>query len=117
MIRYVCFKRHLSEYIPQTKVLAEMIGKFAGGAFVLLLTVQLAQAQTCLQPIPPFVPKNPADIREYSDILRRDMEAYFTDVEQYFRCQDTQRAQVFDEARLAGEAYALVLDIPQGKAE
>lgn len=65
-----------------------MIGKFAGGAFVLLLTVQLAQAQTCLQPIPPFVPKNPADIREYSDILRRDMEAYFTDVEQYFRCQD-----------------------------
>lgn len=90
-----------------------MTGKFVGGALALLLTVQVTQAQACLQPIPPFVPINPADIREYSDLLRRDMEAYFTDVERYFRCQDAQRAQVFNEARLASEAYALVLEMTE----
>ena len=112
-MRYECFKRHLSENTPQTKVVEAMTGKFVGGALALLLTVQVTQAQACLQPIPPFVPINPADIREYSDLLRRDMEAYFTDVERYFRCQDAQRAQVFNEARLASEAYALVLEMTE----
>ena len=94
-----------------------MSGKFVGGVLALLLTVQVTQAQACLQPIPPFVPINPADIREYSDLLRRDMEAYLANVERYFRCQDAQRAQVFIEARLASEAYALVLDVSRSKGE
>lgn len=90
-----------------------MAGKFAGGALVVLFTLQMTQAQACLQPIPPFVPTDSADIREYSDLLRRDMEAYFAGVERYFRCQDAQRAEVFEEARLASETYARVLEVTE----
>lgn len=88
-----------------------MTGKFVGGALALLLTVQVTQAEACLRPISPFVPTDPEDVREYSDLLRRDIEAYFADVERYFRCQDAQRAEVFAEVRRASEAFGRVLDV------
>ena len=88
-----------------------MIGKFAGVLLAWLFVAQVALTQTCLPPVPPFVPVEPQNIRVYADLLSRDMEAYFGDVERYFRCQDAQRAEVFEEARLAGESYERVLDI------
>ncbi|MDE2634104.1 MAG: hypothetical protein OSA82_13430 [Paracoccaceae bacterium] len=88
-----------------------MIGKFVGALLGWLLVAQVALAQTCLPPVPPFVPADPEDIRVYADLLRRDMEAYFGDAERYFRCQDIQRSEVFDEVKQASEAYSWVLDI------
>lgn len=73
-----------------------MRGKVVGCVVVCLLAGHAVKAQNCLRPIPPYVPENPANIREDSDLLRRDMEAYFADVEQYFRCQDAQQAEVFE---------------------
>jgi hypothetical protein len=85
-----------------------MIGKFVGALLGWLLVAQVALAQACLPPVAPFVPADPEDIRGYADLLRRDMETYFSDVERYFRCQDAQRSEVFDEVRLASEAYGRV---------
>ena len=56
------------------------------------------------------MPADPEDIRVYADLLRRDMEAYFGDVERHFRCQDVQRSEVFEEVKQASETYSRVLD-------
>lgn len=51
------------------------------------------------------------DVRAYADLLKRDAETYFDDVEQYFRCQDEERREVFGQAREVSEYYARVLEI------
>lgn len=88
-----------------------MIGKIVGVILGWFLVAQAVLAQTCLPPVPPFVPADPEDIRVYADLLRRDMEAYFGDAERYFRCQDIQRSEVFDEVKQASEAYENILKI------
>ena len=82
-----------------------MIGKIVGVILGWFLVAQAVLAQTCLPPAPPFVPADLESIRIYADLLRRDMETYFGDAESYFRCQDVQRSEVFEEVRLASEAY------------
>lgn len=49
------------------------------------------------------MPTNTDEVQEYADLLRREAETYFTDVERYFRCLDQQRREVFDQARVASE--------------
>ncbi len=68
-------------------------------------------AGSCLPPVPPWMPTDPDDVRAYADLLRRDAEAYFAEVEQYFRCQDQERREVFEQAREVSEGYARVLEI------
>ena len=65
----------------------------------------------CLPPIPPFLPTNTDDVRAYADLLRRDAEAYFVDVERYLRCLDQERREIFEQAREVSEDYARVLEI------
>jgi hypothetical protein len=99
------------EYVPQTKVVEVMRGKIVGYVLACLLVAQAAVAQSCLRPIPPYVPERVDDIRSYSDLLRRDMEAYFADLQRYFRCIDTERSEVFIEAGWVTEEYGRMLDI------
>jgi hypothetical protein len=68
-------------------------------------------AGNCLPPIAPFMPTDADDVRAFSGLLRRDAETYFDDVEQYFRCQDDERREVFEQAREASENYACVLEV------
>ncbi len=70
-----------------------------------------AIAGTCLPPTPPLMPTNADDVWAYADLLRRDAETYFTNVERYFRCLDQQRREVFEQARAASEDYARVMEI------
>ncbi|AUR12199.1 hypothetical protein PhaeoP48_02221 [Phaeobacter inhibens] len=70
----------------------------------------VAFAGSCLPPAPLWMPTDPDDVRAYADLLRRDAETYFTDVERYFRCLDQQRRKVFLQAREATEEYARVLE-------
>lgn len=84
---------------------------------VCLLVGQAADAQSCLRPVPPYVPKRAEDIRAYSDLLKQDMEAYFDDVQRYFRCIDTERGEVFAEAGRVTEEYERVLDIVNDNSE
>ena len=51
------------------------------------------------------------DVGAYADLLRRDVEAYFDDAEQYFRCQDQERFEVFGQVQEVSEDYARVLEI------
>ncbi|WP_412553506.1 hypothetical protein [Shimia sp. MIT1388] len=75
-----------------------------------------AIAGSCLPPAPPWMPTNADDVRDYADLLRRDAETYFADVERYFRCLDQQRREVFDQARVASEDYARVLELLEGES-
>ena len=68
-------------------------------------------AGNCLSPIAPFMPTDADDVQAYADLLRRDAETYFDDVEQYFRCQDDERREVFEQAREVSEDYARVLEV------
>lgn len=70
-----------------------------------------AIAGSCLPPAPPWMPTDADDVRAYADLLRRDAEAYFADVENYFRCQDQERREVFVQAREFSEAYARLLEL------
>ena len=45
-------------------------------------------AGSCLPPVSPWFPANSDDLRAYADLLKRDAETYFADVERYFRCLD-----------------------------
>jgi hypothetical protein len=68
-------------------------------------------AGSCLPPVPPWMPTDPDDVRAYANLLRRDAEAYFDDAEQYFRCQDQERREVFEQVRAVSEDYARVLEV------
>ncbi len=68
-------------------------------------------AGNCLPPIVPLMPTDADDVRAYADLLRRDAETYFDDVEQYFRCQDEERREVFEQARKMSEDYARIYEI------
>jgi len=113
-MRYECFKRHLSEDIPQTKAVAMNIKRVAGISASLICTGQLVLAQSCLPPIPPFVPEDSEEIRIYADLVKRDVENYFGDAERYFRCQDQLRREVFEQVRWVGEEYVRVLGVLAG---
>jgi len=41
----------------------------------------------------------------YADLIRSDFETYIADVQDYFRCLDTERARAFTEAREVSEDY------------
>ncbi|WP_421704965.1 hypothetical protein [Aliiroseovarius sp.] len=70
-----------------------------------------AIAGTCLPPAPPWMPTDPDDVRAYADLLKRDADTYFTDVERYFRCLDQQRRDVFEQARAVTGDYARLLEL------
>lgn len=53
--------------------------------------------------------------KKFARNVERDAETYFTDVERYFRCLDQQRREVFDQARVASEDYARVLELLEGE--
>lgn len=68
-------------------------------------------AETCLAPMAPFVPDDPQIVLEYRDIIRKDFELYIRDIEQYFRCLDSERARAFEEAREVSAAYGRFLKL------
>ncbi|WP_158214539.1 hypothetical protein [Phaeobacter sp. 22II1-1F12B] len=80
-------------------------------AMVVLSWGSAAIAGSCLPPAPPWMPTDADDVQAYADLLKRDAEAYFTDVERYFRCLDQQRREVFDQARDVSGSYARVLEL------
>ena len=63
-------------------------------------------AETCY---PPTVPYDPAAQREFADLIRHDFETYIEDVQEYFRCLDTERRRAFEEARKVSEEYGQFL--------
>lgn len=81
---------------------------------VLFLTAAIALVATgagaCTAPERPWLPSDPNDMREFVDLLQGDYERYWTDVEHYIRCLDTERARVFQEARDVSNEYGRFLD-------
>lgn len=65
----------------------------------------LAQAETCLAPSRPFVPNDPAAAKEYENLIRQDFENYISDVQNYFRCIEGERARAFTEAQEVSQEY------------
>jgi len=49
--------------------------------------------------------------RDYADIIRRDFEAYITDIQDYFRCLELERARAFEEAREVSQDYGRFLEL------
>jgi hypothetical protein len=64
-----------------------------------------ACAHACNPPERPFLPASTEDIRAYEDLIRADFETYITDVQEYFRCLDGERARAFVEAREVSKDY------------
>ena len=64
-----------------------------------------AAAETCLAPSRPFVPSDPAAAVEYEDLIRQDFEDYITNVQDYFRCMEGERARAFTEAQEVSQEY------------
>ncbi len=84
--------------------------KIVGCVVACLATDHGAVSQSCLRPIPPFVPERVEDISAYAGLLKQDIEAYFADVQSYFRCIDTERGKVFVEAERVTEEFERVLE-------
>ncbi|GGE48641.1 hypothetical protein GCM10011360_39670 [Primorskyibacter flagellatus] len=64
-----------------------------------------ASAETCIAPQRPFVPMDARDAQDYADIIRRDFDLYFRDIQSYLRCLDEERSRAFAEAREVSEEY------------
>ena len=77
---------------------------------LLLLVPAACQAASCLAPVRPFVPSDSQAARDYADIIRRDFEAYITDIQDYFRCLEQERARAFEEAREVSQDYGRFLE-------
>jgi hypothetical protein len=50
-------------------------------------------------------------MRTYADLIRGDFEAYISDVQDYFRCVDEERARAFAEASEVSEDYGRFLNV------
>ncbi|MFV1630805.1 hypothetical protein VWY41_01635 [Phaeobacter sp. JH20_18] len=70
-----------------------------------------AQAETCLAPSRPFVPSDPQAAREYEDLIRQDFEDYITNVQDYFRCMEGERARAFTEAQEVSQEYGRFVEM------
>ena len=79
---------------------------------VLLIALLAAAgpAHACTPPERPFLPTSREDMRAYADLIRGDFEAYITEVQDYFRCLDDERARAFVEAREVSEEYGRFVD-------
>ncbi len=83
-------------------------------AIVLPISVgSAAQAETCIAPARPFVPNDPEAAREYADLIRRDFENYISDVQDYFRCMEGERARAFNEAQEVSQEYGQFIQLVQ----
>jgi len=71
-------------------------------------------AGSCLPLTPPLMAANPDVVRAYADLLKRDAETYFFDVERYFRCRELERREVIGQAHEVSEGYARVLEVLDG---
>ena len=81
-------------------------------ASALLMLVPVAsQAGSCLAPVRPFVPSDSQAARDYADIIRQDFEAYISDIQDYFRCLELERARAFEEAREVSQDYGRFLEL------
>lgn len=76
---------------------------------ILLGSIPVAAAADCIPPERPFLPQSREDMRAYADLIRADFEVYVTDVQDYFRCLDAERARAFTEAREVSEDYGRFL--------
>jgi len=78
---------------------------------LLLLVPAASQAETCFSPVRPFVPSDSQAARDYADIIRQDFEAYISDIQDYFRCLEQERARAFEEAREVSQDYGRFLEL------
>ena len=78
---------------------------------LLLLVPAASHAESCLAPLRPFVPGDSQAARDYTDIIRRDFEVYITDIQDYFRCLEQERARAFEEAREVSQDYGRFLEL------
>ena len=78
---------------------------------LLMLVPVASQAENCLTPIRPFVPSDSQAAQDYADIIRRDFEVYITDIQDYFRCLEQERARAFEEAREVSQDYGRFLEL------
>lgn len=84
--------------------------RFATALAVLKVLTATATADSCFAPPGPFVPQDPAAMREYAEIIRRDVELYFREIQAYFRCLEDERARAFKEAQEVSAEYGRFLD-------
>jgi len=76
---------------------------------VLMILAAEVAADSCLAPPRPYVPKDPAAMRDYAEIIRGDVELYFRDIQAYFRCLEDERARAFEEAQEVSAEYGRFL--------
>ncbi|QFS85074.1 hypothetical protein [Roseivivax sp. THAF197b] len=76
-----------------------------------LLVPAATHAEFCLAPVRPFVPSDSQAARDYADIIRRDFEVYITDIQNFFRCLEQERARAFEEAREVSQDYDRFLEL------
>jgi hypothetical protein len=57
----------------------------------------------------PFVPSDPKAARDYGDLIQSDFETYISEIQDYFRCLDEERARAFEEAREVSQEYGSFL--------
>ncbi len=77
----------------------------------LMLAPGASQAESCFAPVRPFVPSDSQAAKDYSDIIRRDFEIYISDIQDYFRCLEQERARAFEEAREVSQDYGRFLEL------
>ena len=81
-------------------------------AIVLLICVPgQVLAESCFAPARPFLPSDSQAARDYADIIRGDFEDYISNIQDYFRCLDNERARAFKEAREVSEDYGRFLQL------
>jgi len=77
---------------------------------VLLGCAPVPAFANCVPPERPFLPQSQDDMRTYAELIRADFETYITDVQDYFRCVDEERARAFAEASEVSEDYGRFLN-------
>lgn len=96
---------NFSKYLRGTSIMSKSKKKTYTVIMWFVFMAHSAQAETCLAPSRPFVPSDPASTREYEDLIRQDFEHYITNIQDYFRCMEGERARAFTEAQEVSQEY------------
>jgi len=99
---HVLYWRHITEARMSNKPVP---------AFAIVLVLFATGAGACSPPDRPWFPSDPADLREYADLLQSDYEAYFRGVQAYLHCLDQERQRAFQEAQAVTVEYGQFLDL------
>lgn len=97
--------------IKQIPLKAILTSCCAGMFIVSGTSFPVQSAGGCLSPERPYAPADAQAVREFADIIRRDFDLYFRDLQSFIRCLEEERVWAIEEAHEVTNEYRRIWEL------